>query len=89
MQNPGAKRRQAGFVIGHGYNSVYSGNFYTFLGVCEAGLFHFYRRFSGDWHRLTKKEALYLFDVGAGRCDNDYSTLTDPDIECYIIGGRI
>lgn len=95
MRSAGVKRKHAGFVIGHGYNSVWSGNFWTFLGVCSNKLFHFYRPFSGDWHRLTRYEALELFDIGAGRKDKDYFSKDKaesgdyPDIETFIKGGRI
>lgn len=91
MPSVGLKRKHAGLVVGHGYHSVFSGNYYTFLGVCKEGFFHFFRRFSQDWQRLTKREALRLFDVGAGRADEKYGIDNEDklNLNAYAEGGRI
>lgn len=91
MPNAGIKRKQAGFIVGHGYHSVWSGNYWTFLGMCQNKLFHFYRRFSGDWERLTRKEALLLFDIGSGGKDSKFGDAGENKLNLndYTKGGRI
>lgn len=91
MRGAGIKRKQAGFIVGHGYHSVWSGNYWTFLGVCQNKLFHFYRRFSGQWERMTRKEAHHLFDIGAGGKDNKFGSEGEDKLNLndYIKGGRI
>lgn len=61
-----------GFKRGYGYHSRFSGNFFNFLGVDDEGRFHFYRRFSHDWQRLSRREALNLFIPERGEVDKDF-----------------
>lgn len=62
----------AGFTVGHGYHSSFSGNWCNFLGVDSDGRFHFYRRFSQQWERLSRAEALRIFNPNKGESDPDF-----------------
>lgn len=81
------KDKNAGFVRGHGYNSLTTGNYYTFLGVDKSGRFHFYRPFSQRWIRLTALELKTnrFFDTNQGKADNDFGKNGEDkfDLEQY------
>jgi trans-2-enoyl-CoA reductase len=80
-----------GFKRGYGYNSRISGNFYTFLGVDTDGNFHFFRRFSQDWQRMSKREALNLFTPVQGEVDDRFGSDNEDklDLDSFTLGGMI